>query len=198
MADSQYIPAAPAGISRRRAVSQLAALGACLAGAACTPLRIVMHLYPEDFKSDPELVRRVLAGFADAVVPLEDWDHSGTAATYMDPRFPLGKYAPFLASDLTRRAYARGRREPFESLPRAVRTEIIQEALAAGGVTAQLYGGAIFLTQIVVYAGLCHDEGGCSAIGFDGPYQFKGLAATTYPNATDFLGSGIGVNGHPA
>ncbi|HEX9692772.1 MAG TPA: hypothetical protein VGA22_11790 [Gemmatimonadales bacterium] len=186
------------GITRRRAVAQLSLVGACGALAACTPLRIVLRWYPEDFQSDPELVRGVLAGFADAVVPSDGNHAHAVAAAYQDARFPLAKYAPFLASDLTRRAYATGRETPFERLTRSERTRIIEDALRVGGVTARLYGGAIFLTQIVFYAGLWCEDGSCTEIDFGGPYRFEGLAAVTYPNPQAFLPTPLSANGNPS
>jgi len=55
-------------IPRRDALKKIGLLGgAVLAG--CTPARILLHGYPHEFDADASLVDRVLASFADTVLP---------------------------------------------------------------------------------------------------------------------------------
>jgi len=186
------------GIARREAVRRLAVLGAGLVAAGCTPLRIVLHLYPEDFDRDPALVDRVLRAFVAAVIPgAQDNDPDLTRA-YHDAAYPLGKYASFLAADLCRRAWARHGTDAFHRLPLDERTAIIRRAVSSGGTTARLYNGAIFLAQVAFYSGIYDDDKGCALIEFEGRYRFRGLEATTYPDPERFLGRALTPDGNPA
>lgn len=186
------------GIGRREAVGRLAILGVGLAAAACTPLKIVLHLYPEHFDKDPELVDRVLRAFVTAVIPGAPEDDPDLIRAYHDTRYPLGKYKSFLAADLCRRTWERWGTDEFHRLPLSLRTEIIQIAVRSGGTTARLYHGAIFLAQIAFYAGIYDDAKGCALIGFDGRYRFRGIEATTYPDPGRFLARALTGDGNPA
>lgn len=183
-------------LTRREAIGQLASLAA-LTLAACTPLRIVLRLYPDDFDRDPGLRDQVLRAFADTVVPGAAADGHDLCRAYGNPVYPLAKYRSFLASDLCQRSSARFGEPRFDQLDQASRTALVAEALAAGGVTQQLYTGAVFLTQVAYYGGITHADGACPAIGFEGAYRFRGLEATTYPNPGRFLPEALTADGNP-
>lgn len=186
------------GIERREAVRRLALLGAGLAVTACTPLKIVLHLYPEDFDKDPKRVDRVLRAFVTAVLPGAAEDDPDLIRAYHDTAYPLGKYRNFLAADLSRRAWDGFGTDAFHQLPLEQRTEIIRCAVASGGTTARLYHGAIFLAQIAFYGGIYDDAKGCPLIGFEGRYRFRGIEATTHPAPERFLARAITHDGSPA
>ena len=185
-------------MERREAVRRLAVLGAGLAAAACTPLKIVLHLYPEDFDKDPERVDQVLRAFVTAVLPGAAEDDAGLIRAYHDATYPLGKYRNFLAADLSRRAWNGFGTDAFQELSLQQRTEIIRCAVASGGTTARLYNGAMFLAQVAFYGGIYDDVKGCPLIGFEGRYRFRGLAATTYPEPERFLARALSRDGNPA
>lgn len=61
-----------------------------------------------------------------------------------DERFPLHRYANYLAADLSRRARSECGEARFQLLSRAERTRAIDAGLGADDTTRKLYGGAIF------------------------------------------------------
>lgn len=185
-------------MSRREGIRTLALLAGGLAAGACAPLRIVMHLYPEDFDRDPRRTKQVLRGFTEVVLPGVSPEGLEASQVLTDPYYPLAKYAGFLASDLCRRADDRHGVARFDALSARQRTAIVADAIASGGVTAKLYNGAVFLTQIAFFAGIYRQDGACPEIGFDGQYRFRGIAATSYPNPQAFLGREMTADGNPA
>lgn len=185
-------------MGRRDALRRLGVVSAGLGLAACTPLRIVLHLYPDDFDRDQELTDQVLRAFVTAVIPGAPVDGRNIIRALRDEAYPLRRYAGFLAADLCRRARDRIRTGAFHHLSLAERTEIIQSAVSGGGTTARLYHGAIFLTQVAFYGGIYDDATGCPLIGFEGRYRFRGVAATTYPDPHRFLCPGRSPDGNPA
>lgn len=185
-------------ISRRDVLGRLAFLFAGAAATACTPLRVVLHMYPEEFDTQPGLVRRMLCAFVETVVPGAPSDDPNLARACLDPDYPLAKYAGFLASDLCKRSKQMFANPNFVALTSDRRAAVVQNALQADGTTARLYNGAIFLSQVAFYAGIYDDDRGCPLIGFEGRYRFRGLEATSYPHPERFLARAITLDGNPA
>lgn len=183
-------------VTRREAVKSLALLSAGLS-LACTPLRIVMGDYPQEFNDDTKRVDRLLRAFVETVVPGAPIDHDRLTAAFYDPYYRLSKYRKYFTADLCRRAERRCGTDAFEYMPTEWRTIVVRDGLSAGGVTMRLYAGAVFLAQIVVYSGL-YNNSACSLIGFPGQYHDRGLAATTYPTPQRFLARSTTANGNPA
>ena len=184
-------------MTRREAVKSLALLSAGLS-LACTPLRIVLGDYPQEFNDDAKRVDRLLRAFMETVVPGAPIDHGRLTAAFYDPYYRLSKYRKYLMADLCRRAERRCGTEAFEYMPAEWRTIVVRDGLSAGGVTTRLYAGAVFLAQIVVYSGLCNADSACPLIDFPGQYRDRGLAATTYPTPQRFLARSTTANGNPA
>lgn len=157
-------------ISRRDAVRYLGLITAGMAAAACTPLRILTHSYPADFKHAPELVDRILRAFVSTVVPGAP-DSPNLARAYTDRQYPFASYAEFFAADLCRRSRDRFGNDAFDRLTITERTAVIQDGLAADGTTKKLYQGAIYLAQVSFYGGIYDDDAGCALIDFPGRYR---------------------------
>ncbi len=185
-------------ISRRDVLGRLAFLLAGAAATACTPVRVVLHMYPDEFDTQPDLVRRALCAFVRTVVPGAPSDDPNLARACVDPEYPLAKYAGFLASDLCKRSKQMFAEANFDALTSDQRAAVVENALHADGTTTRLYNGAIFLIQVTFYAGIYDDERGCPLIGFEGRYRFRGLEATSYPHPERFLARAITVDGNPA
>ena len=183
-------------ISRRSVLRGLGAIATMLAGG-CTPTRVILRAYPAQFRNGSETSDRVLRAFAVTVVPSASEDHPNLIRALGDPQFPLAPHRGFLASDLDQRAMER-HSTPFDQLPPATRAAVIADGLAADRITRKLYTGAILLTQIAFYAGIYDDGAGCPLIGFEGRYQFRGLANITYPDAAAFLAASATSDGNPA
>lgn len=183
-------------LSRRDALKKLGLLGGAALAAGCTPVKILLHAYPERFYTDAGLIHRVLAALADTILPDAGGDAATLARPFYDERFPLQKYRSFLASDLCARARALCGTHRFELLSWRDRARVVEDGLSADATTEKLYAGAIFLAQIAFYGGIYDDDAGCAAIGFDGRYHPRPLAELTYANAEDFLAEEIGLNGN--
>ncbi len=171
-------------MERRDVVRNLAWIIAGTAAAACTPLRIITRAFPEEFKRDRALVEATLRAFASAVIPRAAGDTSDPARALLDHRYPLARYAAFFASDLSQRSQSRYGTPAFTTLPLEQRTAVIADGLSADGTTRKLYRGAIYLTQVAVYAGIYDDDAGCALIGFSGRYRGGQIS---YENADAFL-----------
>ena len=180
-------------MERREAVRCLAWLTAGIAASACTPLRIITRAYPEEFKRDPLLVNATLRAFATAVTPGIDQRTADPARALLDRRYPFAAYAEFFASDLSQRALERCGTPAFDALSLADRTAVISDGLGADATTRKLYRGAIYLTQIALYAGIYDDDAGCSLIDFAG--RFRG-ADISYDNADAFLPAPLTASGN--
>src|SRR3954470_8523647 len=170
-------------MERRAAVRYLTLLLAGVAAESCTPLRVLTRSFPLEFKNNPELVGRTLRAFTAAVIPGFDPGHTDPARALLDHRYPFAAYAEFFASDLSRRAgvlFA----TPFEQLTLEQRTAVILAGLDADGTTRKLYRGAIYLTQVALYAGIYDDEAGCALIGYPGLYRG---ATISYEHPAVFL-----------
>jgi len=183
-------------LSRRDALKKLSVLGVATLAAGCTPARIVLHGYPQQFHTDAGLVDRVLAALAETILPDAGKDAGALARPFYDERFPLHTYREFLASDLCARARARYGTPRFDALSLSERACVVQDGLAADKTSEKLYSGAIFLAQIAFYAGIYDDDAGCAAIEFDGRFRPPPFSELTYANAEEFLAEEIGVNGN--
>ncbi len=177
---------------RREALRWMAGWAAALAGAACTPLRIVTRSFPAAFKDDPLLVRRALRAFVTAVIPGIDPTHPDVPRALLDRRYPFARYAGFFASDLSQRAERLFGSE-FDGLTVAQRTAVIEDGLASDSTTRQLYRGAIYLTQVSIYAGIYDDDTGCRLIDYCGRYRGE---ATSYEDPDRFLAPPLTANGN--
>ena len=150
---------------RRDAVRYLTWILAGAATQACTPLRIVTRSFAAEFKNDPALVAQTLRAFVAAVIPGVEPGAPDPARALLDRRYPFARYAPFFASDLAARSHRLFGTGEFASLAIAQRGAVIADGLAADGTTKKLYRGAIYLTQVSIYAGIYDDDAGCPELG---------------------------------
>jgi hypothetical protein len=158
-------------LSRRQALRLLAGGASALAAGACTPARIVLQAYPEDYRNGSQATQQALLALIDTVVPGLSPEALRSVDVLTDRFYPLARFSDFLASDLDRRA-RRQHRDRFASLTLDQRTAVVKEALASRDRTIQrLYTGAVFLTEAAVYGGIGDDRAGCALTGFPGGYK---------------------------
>ena len=105
----------------------------------------------------------------------------------------LGIHGRRFVKDLLNRSRRLFNDTPFVKLPNSKREEIVRHGLQAGIFKSKIYKAAIYLTQVVVYAGLYNNEGLCPVIDFNTEYNFE---STTYRNYQDFLGKNITFDGN--
>ncbi len=91
-------------LSRRQAIRILAGGVTALTLGACTPARIVLKAYPEEYSAGSDATEAALLAFIDTVVPGLTPEERRSVTVLQDPFYPLAKYCDFLASDLDRRA----------------------------------------------------------------------------------------------
>ena len=151
----------------RRAALQ--SLGALMGGAAagCTPARLALHVYDQNFETDAGLTERTLDAFVETIVPGAGGTPAERTRVFSDAAFPFAPHRGYFASDLCRRAAARRSDSRFHTLSPEDRRRVVREGLRADSITRRIYEGAIFLTQIAVYAGI-YDDKGAGVIGFEG------------------------------
>ncbi len=143
-------------VSRRAAIGTLFAFAAGTA-SACTPLRMALQIYPGDFDDRPQRVDRILRAFATTVVPDTPPDDPDLVRAFHDDDYPLAKYRNYFVADLCKTSEKLFGTDRFERLNLAQRTRVMDHRQKSGGVTTQLYSGAILLTQITCYAGIYDD-----------------------------------------
>lgn len=140
----------------------------------CTPLKIMLKAYPEEYKMNVALVDQILKAFVQTIIPSIDTEEKNLLQVFYDRNFPLDKHRGFLVSDLCKRSQKLFEVHRFPDLDESQRTAVIVSAEQEGGITASIYNGAIILTQVSVYSGMYDDKTGCDLIDFHGPnYGFS-------------------------
>jgi hypothetical protein len=182
-------------VSRRAVLRTLGFAGVGLI-AGCTPLRIVLHDYPEVFDDDRELTDRVLRAFVTTVIPGTDPETPHLTRAFFDPAYPFAPRTAYFAADLCRRSSRAFGHNAFHTLDPVRRSRIIVDGLRADATTRRLYGGAIFLTQVAVYAGIYDDSVGCELIEFQGSRGLLSPMAQRYPHPERFLACESTANGN--
>lgn len=190
-------PHGPALPSRRTLIAGLAAAAVGLACGGCRAVNLILDPTPLRDPRDPGLIEPTLRMLVEAVVPGVPVERPGAAVAFFDPAYPLLAYRMELARDLQERAH-RLARAPFDALPRHARQAVIRDGLEEGGLTGQLYAGAVFLAQVSAFAGLHHPDGACPPIDFAGGRSLAPLASQTYPDPHHFLPGPLTRDGNPA
>ena len=151
----------------RRAALQ--SLGALVGGAAagCTPARLALHVYDRNFETDAGLAERTLDAFVETIVPGAGGSPAQRTRVFSDSTFPFAGHRGYFASDLCRRAAALRAGSRFHALSPEDRRRVVRAGLGADSITRRLYEGAIFLTQVAMYAAI-YDDQGAGFIGFEG------------------------------
>ncbi len=184
--------------SRRELLRSGSALLA-LAVTGCAPARIVLGAYPAPFKRDAELTDRVLRAFVDTVVPGLPRSEPHPVRVFSDDFFPFARFRGYFASDLCRRAGDLSGVDAFDRLTPAQRTRVVRAGSESGGVTGQLYTGAIVLVQAATYGGIYDAAGDVPFIDFQGfRYGASDPGACSYPDPRSFLAPTLARDGNPA
>lgn len=171
-------------ISRRRFISSM---GLMFALASCTPIRLlVSHSFAENN------IKETLFSFMKAVVPgIDDYYRRGISF-YFDPEYPFHKYLSVFISDLHLHARKGYRRNRFDQLTLHQQQELIRHR-SKDLIIGNLYTGAIWFTQVIIYTGMAHPEGKSNILNFDGPYTRQDYS---YENPDEYLGENLTENGN--
>jgi hypothetical protein len=150
-------------------------------------MRVVFRALPESLGSERGADQRVLRAFVTTVVPGVDPADPHLIHHFSDEFYAFAPFRDYFAEDLRNRTERRFR-TTFDSASSAQRTAVVQEGLReVVPATRKLYTGAVFLTQVAIFGAIYDDAGGCPLIGFEGPYRFRGIAATSFPDPESFL-----------
>jgi hypothetical protein len=185
-----------AEITRREALRRGGAALLGMAATACAPSFLARSLYPESAVLDESTIDATLRSFVLTVLPGVE-DAGAVARTFADPTLRFAPFRAALVADLTRRAIARGACG-FARLDAAARQDVIREGLEGGAVAGRLYNGGVFLAQVAYFGGLWNEISACPAIGFEGPYVFRGVEAYTWPDPDRFLPASRTRDGNPS
>lgn len=183
-------------MGRRAALGRLAGILVGAGTVGCTRASILRAMYPEVGRLEPNEVRRILTAFVTTVVPQASAPKR-VERLFEDPSLPMAEFHQVLAADLSRRTRARAGHGHFDRLTPEERTAVVADGLAAGGTSSKLYNGGVLFIQVMVYGGLCSDDGSCSLIDFEGQFHFRGYAAQTYPDPDHFLSRAVTSDGNP-
>ena len=180
--------------SRRRFLGLLAgAAGLALTG--CAPARLLLRLDGTRAADGAEGRDATLAAFALTVVPGLDPATPHLSRVYGDRAYPFARCREFFVADLDRRA-RRLHGARFARLALPARHAVVADGLAARGITRRVYDGAVFLTQIALYAGIYDDQAGCALIGFPGGGTLPSFDERAASPALTFL-AGPAIGGNP-
>ena len=146
-----------------------------------------------------ELTDRVLRAFVDTVVPGLPRSEPHPVRVFSDDFFPFARFRGYFASDLCRRAGDLSGVDAFDRLTPAQRTRVVRAGSESGGVTGQLYTGAIVLVQAATYGGIYDAAGDVPFIDFQGfRYGASDPGACSYPDPHSFLAPTLARDGNPA
>lgn len=165
--------------------------------AVLSALRMLFNLYPARFRKDPALRERTLRAFVVTIIPGASIDEPNLVRMYSDTDYPFHPYTGYIVFDLNRRSRTLFRNELFDTLARAQREVVIEDALAGDATTARLYRGAMLMAQVSFFAGIYDPDRGCPLINFPGTNNGYPLSATTYPDAERYLGQATTPDGNP-
>jgi hypothetical protein len=165
--------------------------------ALVSAFRMLLDLYPRQYRADVTLQDRTLRAFVCAVIPGADEHSPDLVRMYHDSDYPFFPYVGFLVHDLTRRSERLFDRAAFDELDGLRRASVIEYALASDGTTTRLYRGAILMAQVSYYAGIYDPEHGCSLIDFPGRNHGFSANELTYPDAAKYLGVELTTDGNP-
>lgn len=198
MSKTRTVDASPeGGISRRAVLGRLGALAAGTALLGCTPMRIVLKLYPDQF-NERDVTDRALRAFVTTVIPGAPFDAPDLTRAFFDPAYPFANYVGFFVADLARRSASLFQTERFDALALAERTRVVAQGFAADATTRKLYSGALLLAQVSFFAGIYDPKHGCELIGFEGEFRPRPLSELTYPEPLKFLSHCATAQGNPA
>ena len=181
-------------ISRKEFLKQFS-MASALLFAACTPAKILLKAYPEEFKNDPRLRERVLRAFVTTVIPGADEDDPHLVRIFEDEYYPFHSYCAFFTSDLCNRSSDLFSEERFDRLTSAQQTKVIADGLEADATASRLYRGAILMAQVSFYAGIYNSEKGCPLIDFHGANTGFTTDEMYYPNSGSMLAPALTTNG---
>ncbi|MBI1805068.1 MAG: hypothetical protein HY033_08920 [Ignavibacteriae bacterium] len=182
-------------ISRLDFIKNLSLLSGLLV-AGCTPLRILLKQFPEEFKTNNELIDTMLRAFVVTVIPGAPFDDPNLTRIYTDDFYPFHSYCGFFVSDPSKRSEELYGTERFEQLAFDQRTKVIQGGLQADATLARLYAGAIFMAQASFYGGIYDDEKGCPLIDFHGTNSGFSADEMFYPDGRSFLACEVTQTGN--
>ena len=175
----------------------LLSLGTILAG--CTPVKILLKAFPEEFKANHSLQDQYLRAFVITIVPGADRNTPKLTQIYYDNYYPFAPYVPFFLSDLDDRSKKLFGGRSFPSLSQADREKVVFDGLRNGdGIIQRLYRGAIYMTRANIYAGIYDDRRGCPHINFHGTSQGFVAEEMYYTDAKRYFAPQISLSGNPA
>lgn len=177
---------------------QVAAYAAMLLGSlSCTSVRMLLDAYPQRYDRDEDLVDDALRAFVTTVIPSAPLDDPNLVRVFGDPEFPFHSHRGYFIYDLCSRSRKLAGMELSTEVPLRVRTRLVQKALEDGGLTEQLYRGAIYLAQAAFYGGI-YEPGGCALIDFPGPNHGFSRDELYYEDAERYLAREITTDGNLA
>jgi len=188
----------PTGLRAR--LEALRGSGGRLRAASFTPpsivsaLRMLLYLYPPEYRRDRALQERVLRAFVLTVIPGADPAEPDLVRMYYDEHYPFFPYTGYLVYALERRGKRQG---GFVRLTPAGRTQAVLGALASDDTTSRLFKGAILMAQVSYFAGIYHPERGCPLIEFPGKNGGFTPEELSLPGAGEYLGAGTTPDGNP-
>jgi len=188
-------PAVPVSMERRRVLGWMVAAVA-VAATGCAPARLLLRTdrpRPENGATGAEATLRA---FALTIVPGVDPAAPDLARVYRDPSYPLARFRSFLVADLDRRA-GRLVGRPFALLAPRNRHAVVLSGVRAHGVTGRLYTGAVYLTQVALYAGIYDDAAGSPLIDFPGAGHLVSDEERTWPATEALFRPGPARAGNP-
>lgn len=182
-------------VSRLEFLKQLC-IGSGVLLAGCTPMKIVLGAFPDEFKRDTELRERILRAFVTAVIPGASEDDPQLVRMFTDEYYPFHEYCAFFVADLSSRSNRLFGDRHFDNLSLQERTQVIRDGLSDDVMIVRLYRGAIFLSQVSFYAGIYDDEKGCPLIDFHGTNFGFTDEVMYYAETTRFLAPAATATGN--
>lgn len=132
-------------------------------------------------------------GFIEVVVPGSEKHFKYLAEEIADEFYGFNKYFRFLIKTLNSLSLEKFSLA-FTHLPEVHKKQIVQFGTQTGILKKQVFNGAIYLLQLIVFSGLCSSDQSCDIIDFPGVSRGK---FQTYSDVNLINANSITSNGNP-
>lgn len=187
-------PSKMANCNRREFITKLAILsGAAL--VSCTPLKIILKNYSDEFESNDTIKINNLRAFVTTVIPGVDANDVNLCKIFNDGFYGFENYCGFFIFDICKRSQKMFGEKLFCDLNVEQRTDVILSGLDADATLNKIYTAAIFMSQVSYYSSIYDDENGCELIDFGGSSSFV-YSEMFYKNPESYLADQITIDGN--
>lgn len=176
--------------SRRRLLKRVVFL---MSGISIFPEFIYSENSSKNISTPNDIDVETFRSFIDIVIPGTEKYSKFLVEEFIDEFYGFSKYFELLVNVLNKKSNEKYN-TVFSQLTLEMKKEIVRIGTESGIFKKQIFHGAIYLLQLVVFSGLCEEDQSCDIIDFPGVIQRD---FQTYPEAKMNQLNSITLNGNP-